>query len=161
VTGLQKHGVWGDGSGRERNPYRDMSSVNLGIPGDGQPAKIEFRHHDGTLDCERIKWWVLFCGRMLSFARLISQAGQSWANDDNTPEDFSFVEAIREQHLLEILDFPIQGKKFFWEQRRIHRNETHEKKRAIERLVIREREVRRALPKSQGLKKLSRIRVTM
>ena len=47
-----------------------------GIVKDG-PRTIEFRQHEGTLDREEIRMWVLFCAELLRWAKVIAEKYQA------------------------------------------------------------------------------------
>jgi len=151
MCGFPPSGDWGDGIPRTVGGYREWVAVNLSVQRANKPATIEFRHHHGTIDPVEIKWWVSFCGQLLRYSHHLAQTGFC-INDAGRfrHEDFSFVENITENSILDLLAFPEEGKSHFKAQTDRFRDEIHAETRALQDLVVKERSRLRKLGKRSG-----------
>lgn len=103
---------------------------------------VEFRQLEASVCAKDIKWWILFCGRLLSYSYLLSQQGVQ-VRDKEGGETTSFVEEITKTSILDMISFPEEGKEHFRKKKEREFDERAEMVRKVEEMVIKERVRRR------------------
>ncbi|MCJ1462923.1 hypothetical protein MMC07_001527 [Pseudocyphellaria aurata] len=81
---------------------------------DGFPRTVEFRQHEGSLDPEAVRWWILFVTGLVKLAA--HMAKQFGAEEDYAGEGYPQAENLGRASLEELwtlMDFEQGGREFF------------------------------------------------
>jgi hypothetical protein len=79
-------------------------------------STLEFRQHGGATNSEEIKWWVLFCGHLLSYAHNLTETGLKAEGIEKGAENvgrFEFLQKFTQGSILDHTVSPQEGKVFF------------------------------------------------
>jgi hypothetical protein len=102
--------------GRNRNAAKH-SKIGLNWPRHNKKLTLEFREHRGTIDPEEIFWWVRFIEGFMRVAKVL--ADMKFELTDTTV-------LVREYPLLELINLPDMGKRYFTDKARQYAAELEE-----------------------------------
>lgn len=142
-----------DGTGLpyDHVPIRNWVTVHVSMPRDNKPCTFEFRHHHGTIDQEEIRWWVKFCGAMVRHAYFLVRKGMKLTDARPlVPGRQGYVARYADQDLLEVLNFPADGRAHFRAQAKKYEDVDFDAMREIERQLIETRILRRSNGEETG-----------
>jgi hypothetical protein len=74
-----------------------------------RPQTIEFRQHEGTTDQVVVCWWIQFCCGLVELAARMGRGEATFRVN-------SWDDTIWYQELLEDMDFPAEGRKYFFDK---------------------------------------------
>jgi hypothetical protein len=119
--------------------FYNYMHINISPPRKNKPHTLEFRHHRGTLDPEEIGWWTEFCAALLAFAHFLGQLDLA-IEDDNFGDHGNYWASLAagDLSILDLLDFPAEGRAFFEKKKKEYMSPFYEHYRMIERENIRD-----------------------
>lgn len=141
--------VGGTGGRGPATGFRNPKYVAVHISSrPGKKTTLEFRQHQGTLEPDSIKWWVLFLGYLMRHAILVEQQNDRLLNEDHlgyfNETGRHYVEEVPKQYsILDWINFPEDGKEFLKKQSRVlydnDEGRFEKAKRSLEAILIKGR----------------------